>query len=64
MGPYNGVVEFIGSMGSCITLDSMMVRPSSAVNGESRNERSEAEPHTQFTKTHVEIRAPDKQYIR
>ena len=32
MGPYNGVVEVIGTMSSCITLNSMMVRPSSALN--------------------------------
>ena len=59
MGPYNGVVEVIWTMSSCITLNSMMVRPSSAMNpGTSEAKRlmyNVAEPHTQFsTKIHVQ----------
>jgi hypothetical protein len=46
MGPYNGVVEVIGTMSRCITLNSMMVRPSSAMNlGISEAKRISGTPH-------------------
>jgi len=47
MSPYNGVVEVIGTMSRCITLNSMMVRPSSAMKESAkRSGLCSGTPHT------------------